>query len=74
MDPDLLLVAGIVLVLLALPALLSAFSESRAPRLATILALTGGAFVVVAVRNHPAGYSLGEMPDVFLRVIGRYLH
>jgi hypothetical protein len=73
-DPDLFLVIGAVLLVLAVPSLLSAFAESRPPRTAAILAIAAGILIVVAVRNNPSGYSISELPDVFIRVFGRYIN
>ena len=74
MDTDLFLVIGSVLCLLSVPSLLSAFTESRPPRAGAILLFIGGVLVVLALTNHGRGYSFAELPDVFLRVIGRYLN
>lgn len=68
MDSDLLLVTGIILGVMSIPAMLNAYSDSRAPRLAAIVVLIAGVLIVVAVRTHPAGYTPAEMPDVFARV------
>ncbi len=73
MDTDLYLVVGIVVCVLAIPSLLSAFVEGRPPRGGAILVLIGGVLVVVALTNHGRGYSFAEIPDLFFRVIGRYL-
>ena len=72
MDTDLYLVIGIVAFVLAIPSLLSAFAESRPPRAGAILVLIGGVRVVVALTNRGSGYSFAEIPDVFMRVIGRF--
>ena len=72
MDTDLYLVIGIVAFVLAIPSLLSAFAESRPPRAGAILVLIGGVLVVVALTNRGSGYSFAEIPDVFMRVIGRF--
>jgi hypothetical protein len=74
MDPDLILVVGIVLTILCLPSLLSAFAESRPPRTAAILGLAGAIMIVVAVQNYAPGYRISDIPDVFMRVIGRYIN
>lgn len=73
MDTDLFLVVGIVIFALAIPSLLSAWVEGRVPRTGAIMVLIGGVLVVTALTNHIGGYTFNEMPDVFLRVIGRYL-
>lgn len=74
MDPDLFLVIGLFLAVLTIPSLLSAFSESRAPRAASIVVLVAGVLIVVALTNKPGGYTIGEIPDVIFRVIGRYVN
>ncbi|HEX9857180.1 MAG TPA: hypothetical protein VGA75_02415 [Paracoccaceae bacterium] len=74
MDPDLLLVIGIVLGGLAIPSFLAAFSESRPPRAAAALMLAAGALVVLAVLRKPGGYALADVPQAFFRVIGGLLN
>jgi formate-dependent nitrite reductase membrane component NrfD len=74
MDTDLVLVIGIIVLALSLPALLSAFSESRPPRTAAIMLMIGGVLVVVALSRHGIdSYSFADIPNVFARVIARYL-
>ncbi|QCO55668.1 hypothetical protein EOK75_07895 [Pseudorhodobacter turbinis] len=72
MDPDLILVVGFVIGLLAIPSLLAAFAESRPPRVAAILALVSVGLVFGAVQINDGGYSVTNIPDVFYNVIGRY--
>jgi hypothetical protein len=74
MDPDLLLVIGIFMGVLAIPSMLSAFSESRAPRLGSIMVLIAGVLLVVALQNKPGGYTISQIPDVFFKVVGRYVN
>lgn len=74
MDTDLYLVIGIVICALSIPSLLSAFVEGRAPRLGAIIVFAGIVMIVVALTNHGRGYSFAEIPDVFFRVLGRYLN
>ena len=74
MDTDLILVIGIILVGLAIPALLAAYSESRPPRTGSIMVLIGGVLIVVALTQHSAGYTFAELPSLFLRVVGRYVN
>lgn len=73
-DTDLILVIGILMCALAIPSLLAAFSESRAPRMGAIMVLIGGVLVTLALTQKPSGYTFGEIPDVFVRVIGRALN
>jgi len=74
MDPDLFLVVGLGVGMLAIPSLLSAYSESRAPRAGAILALISGALLAVALTIKPGGYSMAEVPDVIYRVIARVIN
>ncbi len=73
MDHDLTLVIGIVVGMLAIPALLSAYSESRAPRSGAVLVLISGVLLAVALTNKGGGYRLDEVPEIFMSVIKRYL-
>ena len=74
MDTDLILVIGTVLCALSIPSLLSAYVEGRAPRAGSIMVFIGGVLVVIALTQQARGYSFDELPDVFFRVIGRYLN
>jgi len=69
-DPDLLLVVGV----LAVPSILSAFSEGRAPRAASITVLIAGVLVVVALQTKGGGSTISDIPHAFYSVIGRYIH
>ncbi len=72
MDADLFLVIGIVLLTFALPPILGALSEGRAPRAAAIVVLVGGTLVVLAVNQRP--YTLDEVPRAFVRVVGKFIN
>jgi hypothetical protein len=72
MDTDLFLVIGSAVLVLALPALIGAFSESRPPRAAAILVLIGGGLVVLAVTQNPGGYAFDDVPHALTRILGRY--
>ncbi len=74
MDNDLLLVMGILVGVLAIPSLLSAFSESRPPRAGAILVLIAGVLVAVALTRKPGGYTFDQVPEVVMSVIKRYLN
>lgn len=73
MDTDLMLVVGLVLCVLAIPSLLSAYSESRAPRAGAILVLIGGVLLVAALTRNPSGYTFAEIPDVIVKVVSRLM-
>ena len=74
MDTDLFLVVGIVVCALAIPSLLSAFVEGRPPRFGAVLVLIGVGLIIAALSQHARGYSFSEIPDVFFRVLGRYIN
>jgi hypothetical protein len=73
MDTDLALSIGMVLAVVSVPSLLSAFSEARAPRFAAVISVVAGALILWAVTTTPGGYSLGDQPDVLISVIARYI-
>ncbi len=74
MDPDLFFVIGLIVTVFSIPPILGAMLEGRAPRAAAILILIGGGMLAIALNQNPAGYSIGEIPDVFVRVIGKYIN
>lgn len=74
MDTDLALIMGLFVCTIGIPGVVSAISESRAPRAAAIAVLVGGGLLIYAVTNKHGGYQFSEIPDVLFRVVGRYLH
>lgn len=73
MDPDLFFIIGIVLAVLSLPSMISAFSEGRAPRVATFTAVVAGCMIVYAIQTNPEGYTFKGIPEVFVRVVARII-
>lgn len=74
LDPDLIFVIGLVVGVLAVPALLSAYSEGRSPRAAAIMIMICAGLIAVAVLQKPAGsYSFGKIPQIFTEVVGDIL-
>ncbi len=74
MDSELLLVTGVVVAIMSIPAVISAFGAGRPPRAATITAVIGGALIVTAIATHPGGFRAQDLPAITARVIDRYLH
>ncbi len=74
MDTDLMLVVGLLVCVLAIPTLLSAFAESRPPRAGAIMVLIGGVLLALALTQKPSGYTFAEVPEVVFRVIGRFIN
>lgn len=73
MDYDLILVLGIVIGVLTIPAILSAVLDGSAPRVATIAAVISGGMIVFAVYNAPGGYAVADLPDVFTKVVAGFV-
>jgi hypothetical protein len=69
MSADQFLVLGIVLFALSIPELLQAASESRFPRTGAFIALTGAILIAYATSQKAGGYSLPEIPGIFVKVI-----
>lgn len=73
MNTDLYLVIGLCLTVLALPAVISAFRESRPPRVAGLMVLVGAVLIAVALNGKPGGYEVQDIPGAFHRVVIRTL-
>ena len=71
-DPDLFLVLGLVLMLVSVPSVIGAISDRRTPRAAAVVLIAGGILVVLAVQAKPSGYTFSDVPDAFVRVVGRF--
>lgn len=71
-DIDLLLTVGIVLLVLSIPSLLSAWVESRAPRLGAIMAIAALGMIVTALITKPGGYAFNQVPSVMVKVLGSF--
>lgn len=74
MDTDLMLVTGIILGVLSIPAMLNAYADGRAPRLASIVVLIAGILIFLAINGHRPGYTPADLPDVFTKVFRRLVH
>jgi hypothetical protein len=68
-DVDLLLTGGIILLVLSIPSLLSAWVEGRAPRIGAVLSIAALTMIVSALVTKPGGYAFNEVPGVMVRVI-----
>ena len=65
MDPDFLLVAGIVLAGFTIPEILSSISERTPPNMSILMVFISIALIVAAIYIKPGGYRIEEIPDVF---------
>ncbi|MGB7316810.1 MAG: hypothetical protein WBC85_02485 [Planktotalea sp.] len=68
MSYDLALVLGLVIAGFSIPAIVSAFSDNRTPRAAAITVMLGGGLIVWAVMGKPGGYTLDQIPEIFVKV------
>lgn len=73
MTNDLFLVIGVVVLALSIPSVLGALIDHRAPRIPAIMILIGGGLVALAVTQQPGGYTLEDVPNAFVRVIGQFI-
>ena len=73
MDTDLFLVLGLIISAFTLPPILGALVDGRAPRAAAIMVLIGGGMIAIAISQKPGGYSLQQIPQTFVNVVGRYM-
>ncbi len=73
MDPDLALILGLLLGTFSVPSILSAFADGRAPRVAAFTIIVSGSLIVWAISQKPGGYAIMDLPDVFVRVLARFI-
>ncbi|MEP0143657.1 hypothetical protein [Tateyamaria sp.] len=73
MTPDMYLVLGILVAGFSIPSILSAIADGRAPRASAITILIAGGLILLAIQTQPGGYTLHEIPDVFVRVIAPFI-
>lgn len=74
MDYDLALVIGLVVAVFAIPAVVSSISDRRTPRVAAIAVIIGGGLIAWATMQKPGGYTIDQIPNVVVKVVGRYIN
>lgn len=74
MDPDLALIIGLILGVFSIPSVMSAFSEGRAPRVGAFTMIAACALVLWALSKKPGGYAIVDIPDVFVRVVAKFIN
>ncbi len=72
MPYDLYMSIGIIILALAIPSAINAWSDRRAPRISALLIVVGGGLMIWAERTKPGGYTLADIPAAFITVIGHY--
>lgn len=65
---DLIMVLGVCIFGLSFPSMVGAFSRGAPPRGAILLIFFGGLMILYANSSRPGGYSVAEMPQLFMRV------
>lgn len=70
MDADTTFVVALVLGVLAIPAIVSAISDGRTPRVATIVIMIAGGLMIYAINEKEGGYRISDVPKVVYKVIG----
>lgn len=69
-----MLVIGLIVGGFSIPSIMGALADGRVPRAAAIAILISGGLIVLAVRDKPSGYSINDIPDVFVNVVARYIN
>jgi len=72
MDTDLIFVVGVLVAAVSVPSILTSFIDQRSPRAGAIGVLVGGGFIVFASMNKVGGYSLNDVPELIVQVIGNF--
>jgi hypothetical protein len=73
MDYDLALVIGMVLGVFSVPAVVSSLSDGHVTRVAAITIIAAWALIVWSVTGKPGGYRIDQVPDVFAKIVARYI-
>lgn len=73
MNYDVALVVGSIISVFSVPAMVSAFSDGRVPRAAALVILIGGGMVAWSLTGKPGGYTLDQIPEVFVKVTRDFL-
>lgn len=69
-----MLVVGLVVGGFSIPSIMGALADGRVPRAAAIAIMVAGGLIVLAIREQPGGYALADIPNVFVKVVGRYIN
>ncbi len=73
MNTDIALTIGLVIGVFSVPAMLSAYSENRMPRVSMLAFLAAAATIAWAWAAHPEGYALADIPNVVVSVIAKMI-
>ncbi|WP_010137417.1 hypothetical protein [Oceanicola sp. S124] len=73
MSFDYIYAGGVLLCLLAVPALVSAWADRRLPSVSAFALCAGAGMTLWAYLSDPRRYAPAELPDVFIRVLAEVL-
>ena len=73
MNIELIFILGFIVLLVAIPMMMSAYLNGRSPRYSIIIALIGMGLVGYAVKQRPNSFQLEKLPDVFLGAYAQYI-
>jgi len=69
-----MMVIGVVVGAFSIPSIMGALADGRVPRAAAIAVMISGGLIALAVQQHPGGYDINDIPDLFVSVEGRYIN
>lgn len=70
-DTDLFVVMGLIVALVAAPAIIGAISEERIPYIGLAGLIVGGALLGAGIVFSPNGYNLSHVPHSFVEILAR---
>ncbi|WP_136636444.1 hypothetical protein [Pseudooceanicola onchidii] len=73
MDSDLIMVAGLGLLILSIPSAVAAFADGRRPYVALSVVLAGAGVLGWGWVHHPEEMTVAELPHVIFRVLARVI-
>ncbi len=73
MTPDHYMCIGVLAVMASIPAIFGAIKDGEPPRLAALVLLFGAGTIYYAISLRPGGYTLEEIPQAFVNVVGAFL-
>jgi uncharacterized membrane protein len=73
-DTDLFVVMGLIMALVAVPAIIGAKSEDRIPYISLAALIVGSALLGAGIVFSPNGYSLARLPHSFVEILARIVN
>lgn len=73
MDADLAMTMGVIIGAFSIPAILSAISDGRAPRVPMVIILIAGSLILYATYTKPGGYAISDVPDAMLNTVAKII-